>query len=54
MNQYLGNILTRDLRIMENDKLREIINKGPIYRKPKTINWEKFKDNIITRIEKFF
>ena len=50
INQHLEHILTRDLQIMENDKLRKIISKGPIYKKSKTNNCEKFKDNIITAI----
>ena len=33
---------------MENYRFQKIISKGPIYRKSKTNNCEKFKDNIIT------
>ena len=45
-NQHHGHILTGDLRIIENNKLRKIVSKGPNYREPKTLNWKKCKDNI--------
>lgn len=38
VNQYLGHILTGNLRIIENDKLRKLISKGPNYKESKTIN----------------
>ena len=51
INRHHGNILTGDLRITENDKLRKIISTGPNYTEPKAINLKKCKDNIITEIE---
>ena len=36
-----GHIVTGDLRIIENDKLRKLMSKGPNYREPKTINFNK-------------
>ena len=38
INQYHGYIVTTDLKIIENDKLRKIINKRPYYGEPKTNN----------------
>ena len=34
-------IVTGDLRIIENSKLRKLISKGPNYREPKTLNYNK-------------
>ena len=36
-NQHHGHILTGDLRIIENDKLRKVISKGPNYKEPKKL-----------------
>ena len=41
-----GHVVTGDLRIIQNDKLRKLISKGPNYREPKTINWKKCRDVI--------
>ena len=38
LNHYHGHIITEDLQIIENKKLCKIINTGPNYRQPKTIN----------------
>ena len=40
-NYHHSHILTRDLRIIQNDKFRKIISKGPNYREPKSVNWKK-------------
>jgi len=37
-----GHIVTGDLRIIENRKLRLLISKGPAYREKANINWLKF------------
>ena len=36
-----GHILTGDLRIIENAKLRKLLSKGPNFREPRTINYKK-------------
>jgi len=36
-----GHIVTGDLRIIENNKLRKLLSKGPNYRENKTINYSK-------------
>ena len=41
-----GHIITGDLKIIENAKLRELVSKGPKYREPNKINW-KATDNMI-------
>ena len=45
-DEHHGHIITGDLRIIGNQKLRKLISKGPNYREPKTINWRKSRDNI--------
>ena len=36
-----GHIVTGDLRFIENSKLRKLISKGPNYREPKFVNYNK-------------
>ena len=51
-----GHIITGDLRIVENGKLRKLLTKGPNYREPKTLNFKiafvKIKSAINECIEK--
>ena len=35
-----GHVITGDLRVIENDKLRELVAKGPKYREPDRVNWK--------------
>lgn len=37
-----GHIVSGDLRIIKNRKLRMLLSKGPSYREPMNINWDKF------------
>ena len=39
-------IVTGDLRIITNNKLRNLIKKGPNYREPRSINWGKCRGQI--------
>ena len=41
-----GHIVTGDLRIVENSKLRKLLSKGPNYRENKTINYSKCNKEI--------
>ena len=43
-----GHIITGDLKIIENAKLRELVSKGPKYREPNKINWKATKNMIIS------
>ena len=36
-----GHVVTGDLRIIQNKELKELIQKGPNFREPKTINWKR-------------
>ena len=46
VDEHHGHIVTGDLRIISNPKLRQLISKGPNYREPKTINWKKCREVI--------
>ena len=35
-----GHVITGDLRVIENAKLRELVAKGPKYREPNRVNWK--------------
>ena len=35
-----GHVITGDLRVIENAKLRELVTKGPKYREPSRVNWK--------------
>ena len=43
-------VVTGDLRIISNSKLRKLFSKGPNYREPKTINYHKCKQSIESAI----
>ena len=46
-------ILTGDLRFLENQKLRKLISKGPNYREPRNINWNKCREVILNGLDSF-
>ena len=46
LNHHHGHIIPRDLQIIENKKLGNILSKGPNSREPKTISWKKSKESI--------
>ena len=46
-----NHIITGDLRIVKNNKLRKLICKGPKYREPEPISWDKAKYSIINGLE---
>ena len=41
-----GHIMTGDLKIIQNAKLRKLISKGPKYREPKPMDWNKARESI--------
>ena len=41
VDQNHGHVVTGDLRIIDNNNLRNLIQKGPNYREPRTINWNR-------------
>ena len=35
-----GHVITEDIRVIENAKLKELVAKGPKYREPNRVNWK--------------
>ena len=56
-NKFLNNdrkhILTGNLQIIKNNKLRKLFSKGPKYREPAKINFETARETIKSGIEYF-
>ena len=50
-DKHHGHILTGDLRIIENTRLRKLMSKGPNYREARSINWKKCKEKIEEGLE---
>ena len=48
-----GHILTGDLRIVDNLKLRKLLSKGPNYREARSINFNKCKRSIIEGLDSY-
>ena len=46
-----GHIITGDLKIIENAKLKELASKGPKYREPNKINWKATENMIFESID---
>lgn len=53
VDRHHGHILTGDLRIVKNNKLRKLIIKGPKYRENKGISWNKTKSSIKNSINDY-
>ena len=48
-----GHIVTGDIRIVQNNKLRKLLCKGTKYREPVSINFSNFKTEIKNSLTKF-
>ena len=48
-----GHIITGDLRVVKNNKLRSLLTKGPNYRLPQTINYNKCQTEICLSVDNF-
>ena len=46
-------IITGDLSIIKNNKLRKLISKGPKYREPVKINWEEAQNEIVKGLDQY-
>ena len=53
VNSDFGHIVTGDLNIVENGKLRNILSKGPKYREPAEIDWKEARDQIKSGLEEY-
>ena len=45
-DSHHGHIVCGDLRIIKNKKLRVLLSKGPSFREPANINWDKFAKDL--------
>ena len=52
-NPNYGHIVTGDIRIVQNNKLRKLLCKGPKYREPVSINFSNCKTEIKNSLTKF-
>ena len=50
IDRHHHHILTGNLNIIENNKLRNLFQKGPKFRESKPIDWEKARTNILTGV----
>ena len=46
-----GHVITGDLRVIENAKLRKIVAKGPKYREPNRVNWKATETMLFESID---
>ena len=46
-----GHVITGDLRVIENARLRELVAKGPKYREPNTVNWKATETMFLESID---
>ena len=52
-DNHHGHIVTGDLRVIENDKLRKLLSKGPNFREPTFLNFGKCLQSVHTGIIEF-
>ena len=50
-NPSFGHVITGDLRVIENAKLRELVAKGPKYRDPNRVNWKATETMLLESID---
>ena len=46
-----GHVITGDLRVIENARLRELVAKGPKYREPNRVNWKTTETMFLESID---
>ena len=46
-----GRVITEDLRVIENARLRELVAKGPKYREPNRVNWKATETMFLESID---
>jgi len=52
-DKHHGHIITGDLRLIKNNKLRTLLSKGPNFREPNTINYKNCESSINAAISEF-
>ena len=53
VNIDYGHVITGDLNIVHNEKLRNVLSKGPKYREPVEIDWNQARDEIKSGINDY-
>ena len=53
INNHYGHIITRYQNIVNNERLRQLISKGPKYREPKQICFDEARKEIQAGIDQF-
>ena len=53
LNNERRHILTGNLKIIKNNKLRKLFSKGPKFREPQEIDFDAAKGIVIEKIESF-
>ena len=53
INNHYGHIIIEDRNIVNNERLCQVISKGPKYREPKQISFEEAREEIQTVIDQF-
>ena len=48
-----GHIITGNLKIITNNKLRKLVSRGPNFREPRTLNWKHCTEEIKSGIDEF-
>ena len=52
-NPHHGHIITGDLGIVNNTKLRKLLSKGPKHREPVQVDWKEAREQIITGLDQY-
>ena len=53
INNHYGHIITGNLNIVNNERLRQLVSKGPKYQEPKQICFGEAREEIQTGIDQF-
>ena len=51
-DKHHGHIISGDLRLVTNNKLRKLFTKGPKYREKKFVDWEKIEVGLLDSVKK--
>jgi len=51
IDKHHGHVITGNLKIIKNNKLRKLISKGPNFREPRSINWNRCKTEIFNGLD---
>ena len=52
VDSHHNHVVSGDLRIVKNSKLRKLLTRGPKYREPTPLDWGKARDEIVDGVNK--